>query len=993
VELRPGKHLNLIIGPNGSGKSTIVSAMCLGLGGSTSVLDRQKQIDSFIKHGETKATIEIELQRGGEGNSVLVKREIESKGAKGTSNWFINNKAAPEKEVLKLTKSLNIQIDNLCQFVPQERVSAFADLSVEELLKETQGAAGGDALIDEHKALIDLGVEKTKMRSDKDDYEQRLTALTATFDASQAEYDRYMTRKDQTNTIKVLEEKLPWIEYERDRVQYEASKDEVLTTKERLKVARTKAGPAEAELNEAKKKTAEKTEETHQHTAELSKCMKTCEKLTGIIEEKNETVDNLTQDMEGFGPRMKKLEQRIRQHQTSIQENRDLLSNNNVDELKPLQKEVMHKLTAIKQSLVGIQRKQRDIKEEKIEVLRKVKNTQQSIRGLSNQKDLAKKKLFQSQQRDKQNTVRNACEWLDSNKDKFRQEVYDAICLHIEMIKKEDAKFVETMIPFQDLTAMIAQNSDDHRTLLSSMRDAGNKVTAFMDPHPQKAREPRFSDKDLKRYGFRCVVSDLFKAPDPIMRYLTLTHNLHLIPVGPPECEKHATELFEKFGIVRFIAGNSVINVSKSDYGARNVNIRNSNIKEANLLGAAANEDQLTILKDDQKRHEQTNGNLENLERQLNKEESELREDEPALMKKKDEYRKRVDAITTAEQKVKRVEDAERNTVKALEDLKKEKLTYARKFKTASLEHVASVLKLENAFKALTESTTAFVKLKIELFDLTMTQRGKRMAFDDQQEEVKEQQVAYDKAKETSSQKKDVARQTLKKAQAAIGGLKEPDAAKQAAFDLEPNDVDKIEEKIAEQNAKLNIFQDVDKSTVDEHEATEKEIVKLKKTQEKFDEKYTAMNERIEAAKESWYPRVKGLVEKISSEFSESFGRLKNCGEVRLREHESDYSKYGIEIWVRFRGGGTKMQMLQGTVQSGGEKSVSTMLYLMALQSLTKCPFRVVDEINQGMDATNERKIYGQVREAVGCGVWVVALIVYLRMHVACSTRGSTRKG
>lgn len=34
-------------------------------------------------------------------------------------------------------------------------------------------------------------------------------------------------------------------------------------------------------------------------------------------------------------------------------------------------------------------------------------------------------------------------------------------------------------------------------------------------------------------------------------------------------------------------------------------------------------------------------------------------------------------------------------------------------------------------------------------------------------------------------------------------------------------------------------------------------------------------------------------------------------------------------------------------VQSGGEKSVSTMLYLISLQQLTEFPFRVVDEINQ----------------------------------------------
>lgn len=34
------------------------------------------------------------------------------------------------------------------------------------------------------------------------------------------------------------------------------------------------------------------------------------------------------------------------------------------------------------------------------------------------------------------------------------------------------------------------------------------------------------------------------------------------------------------------------------------------------------------------------------------------------------------------------------------------------------------------------------------------------------------------------------------------------------------------------------------------------------------------------------------------------------------------------------------------------------MLYLMSLQSLTTCPFRLVDEINQGMDPINERMIF-----------------------------------
>lgn len=61
------------------------------------------------------------------------------------------------------------------------------------------------------------------------------------------------------------------------------------------------------------------------------------------------------------------------------------------------------------------------------------------------------------------------------------------------------------------------------------------------------------------------------------------------------------------------------------------------------------------------------------------------------------------------------------------------------------------------------------------------------------------------------------------------------------------------------------------------------------------------------------------------------------CGEVRLAEAES-YKKWGIEIRVRFRSveDQGKMAVLDKRVHSGGERSVSTILYLMALQ-VTAC--------------------------------------------------------
>jgi len=45
---------------------------------------------------------------------------------------------------------------------------------------------------------------------------------------------------------------------------------------------------------------------------------------------------------------------------------------------------------------------------------------------------------------------------------------------------------------------------------------------------------------------------------------------------------------------------------------------------------------------------------------------------------------------------------------------------------------------------------------------------------------------------------------------------------------------------------------------------------------------------------------------------------------------------------------------------------VATMIYLLSLHEITKCPFRLVDEINQGMDPENERKVF-EIMQTIAC--------------------------
>jgi len=69
-----------------------------------------------------------------------------------------------------------------------------------------------------------------------------------------------------------------------------------------------------------------------------------------------------------------------------------------------------------------------------------------------------------------------------------------------------------------------------------------------------------------------------------------------------------------------------------------------------------------------------------------------------------------------------------------------------------------------------------------------------------------------------------------------------------------------------------------------------------------------------------------------------------------------------MQIRVKFREK-SDLQVLSAQVHSGGERSVSTIMYLMAMQGLMVSPFRCVDEINQGLDERNERLVFTRIVE------------------------------
>ncbi|KAK8048673.1 structural maintenance of chromosomes 5 smc5 [Apiospora phragmitis] len=200
AEFFPGPNLNMVIGPNGTGKSSLVCAICLGLGFHPRNLGRAGHVGEFVKHGKDYAVIEVELQANPNQRSNPVVRVQISREDNGRK-WWLNGKESTQKAVHGLTKEMRIQIDNLCQFLPQDKVAEFASLTPIDLLHETLRAAAPEKMIEEQSQLKALHQEHKKLKANADAASETLKQLESRQQAQQADVDRLKEREAITERI------------------------------------------------------------------------------------------------------------------------------------------------------------------------------------------------------------------------------------------------------------------------------------------------------------------------------------------------------------------------------------------------------------------------------------------------------------------------------------------------------------------------------------------------------------------------------------------------------------------------------------------------------------------------------------------------------------------------------------------------------------------------------------------------------------------------
>ena len=248
AEFFPGPHLNMVVGPNGTGKSSLVCAICLGLGYSPRHLGRAGSVKEFVKHGKDTATIEIELYKRPKDRRNFIVR-VQIRREQNNQKWWLNGKETNHKTIQLLMKKLKIQVDNLCQFLPQDRVVEFAACTPVDLLHETLRAASSEEMLDWQKQLQDLHKDKKSLAEAAHTDAETLKNLETRQQGLQADVDRIREREEIQQKVKDLKSALILSQYQEARDKHKAAKDRRKAAENSLRRLEQESGPSLEAVN------------------------------------------------------------------------------------------------------------------------------------------------------------------------------------------------------------------------------------------------------------------------------------------------------------------------------------------------------------------------------------------------------------------------------------------------------------------------------------------------------------------------------------------------------------------------------------------------------------------------------------------------------------------------------------------------------------------------------------------------------------------------
>lgn len=207
AQVFPGPKLNIVLGPNGTGKSALTHAICLACAGKATSVGRSDDLKQFVKRNAEKNTLsfcEVDLLRH---DTIVTIRRTLSDETQG-SKWTIDGKSSTQKQVKQIMTDLNIDVDNLCSFMPQDKVGSFTQQSAKGILQKTLECITVSGEKNLHEEQMELAHEQTFTR----DRGREMETQQSTVDTLQQQLSGMKSEVERIQQRNVVEHKLQLFE-------------------------------------------------------------------------------------------------------------------------------------------------------------------------------------------------------------------------------------------------------------------------------------------------------------------------------------------------------------------------------------------------------------------------------------------------------------------------------------------------------------------------------------------------------------------------------------------------------------------------------------------------------------------------------------------------------------------------------------------------------------------------------------------------------------
>ncbi|GAA5924107.1 DNA repair ATPase SMC5 [Sporobolomyces koalae] len=986
VDFRPGPALNMIIGPNGTGKSTIACAIAIGLGFPSKVLGRQTKLSSFCKNDSNEDTwIEIEL-KGKPGKKNMVVRRYLSRDSEKTA-FTVDGAVTAAKEVAERMEALTVQVGNLCTFLPQDRVAQFAMMGPVDLLRETEKAAGHVNLSAWHQILIDEWKAQKEKQIEVDTYQRKLDRASQKQAEAEKEVQQFRQRQQYEQDLVVVDVLMKYARYQ----DVFSRKNEQQTRKNILKNDIAQAEEDNKPFTISKDSLAQVAKASAGAQAELEKkirkaqtaATKKSESIKRNMEESSELVDEL----KGLKREAENRKNAIKKYEKDIQ----VLSSKLEGQTEPAEadtEDIDRKIRAktderdAKKGQTGECQIEYNAIGRRLEELRhEAKTKQERIAHMTKAHAVREHNLAQFDP-----DCWKAVKWLRENSDRFKGRVFEPSRLSVFPKQEWNGKklnvvqdpdiinMIEAPITMDAFRTFLFELREDYDFFMHEMADVQKLKLAGAEFNSEVINR-QLTQENIESLGFDALACDLLTGPAPVIAWLANEHNLARTPIQLYRRSLDDARIAQNRSINRYYTRDGSVSVKISNYGNRNAMTESRALPRAKILSAGVDQgkvDQMTEdieelkteyakVREKQEKLSTIGKELEEQVETLEEERTELKKEKEKLVGVRAQYFKAKVRLETAQKALAReMESHKKNTGQKKRD------EIARDMKKVMAQRVKLVLQYKNDILEADQLMNAAIKLHLQALQAESDYRALETL-------ARERDTQLDRMKreleEVNKLLKELVAEGRRLAQEADEATVEDELKERVTQRRRDGGitVDGLETEKDEISAKLDCMIAISPAVLEQYKKRKDEIAELTEKVQEANVNLDESKTLIEHTRAMWLPEVQLLVNDVSKRFTASFDTLGLLGEVRLAPDE-DYEKWGIEIMVSFRdkdsdSADVSLHVLTGSRQSGGERALSTVTYLLALAGLARAPFALVDEINQGMDQRAERQMHKMLVE------------------------------